>query len=124
VPVNGDDIVGWVERYRVAWESNDPTDIGKLFAAEAIYRTEPYAQPWRGREEIVQKWLNARDEPGTTEFSFEPLARDETSSGVRHFIQGRTVYKDPARTYSNLWVIVLDSDGRCVDFTEWWMKHR
>nr|BFE80772.1 hypothetical protein GCM10020093_033730 [Planobispora longispora] len=36
-------------------------------------------------------------------------------------IQGTTAYPD--LTYSNLWVIRLGSDGRCREFTEWWMQH-
>lgn len=27
------------------------------------------------------------------------------------------------RVYSNLWVIRLDAEGRCAEFTEWWMRH-
>jgi hypothetical protein len=29
----------------------------------------------------------------------------------------------PPSTYSNLWVIRLDAEGRCTEFTEWWMQH-
>jgi hypothetical protein len=36
-------------------------------------------------------------------------------------VQGETAY--PSQTYSNLWVIQLDGDGRCAEFTEWWMEH-
>jgi len=34
-------------------------------------------------------------------------------------VQGVTVYAD--ETFSNLWVIRLGPDGRCHEFTEWWM---
>jgi hypothetical protein len=38
-------------------------------------------------------------------------------------VQGETAYHDePPRTYSNLWVIRLAGDGRCSQFTEWWME--
>jgi hypothetical protein len=33
------------------------------------------------------------------------------------------VRRSPPHTYSNLWVIRLDADGRCAEFTEWWMQH-
>ena len=29
----------------------------------------------------------------------------------------------PPHTYSNLWVVRLDAEGRCTEFTEWWMRH-
>jgi hypothetical protein len=38
------------------------------------------------------------------------------------FVRGWTDYpKDEPSAYSNLWVIRLDPDGRCSEFTEWWM---
>jgi uncharacterized protein (TIGR02246 family) len=108
----------WVEGYRKAWESNDPGDIGGLFTEQALYYTEPYSPPWRGRQEIVEGWTRIKDEPGDTEFSWQPLAID----GDLAIVQGQTTYRSPPQQYSNLWVIRLDSSGRCTEFTEWWMK--
>ncbi len=42
--------------------------------------------------------------------------------GAVSIVQGATEYAAPARSYSNLWVIRLDADGRCREFTEWWME--
>jgi hypothetical protein len=36
-------------------------------------------------------------------------------------IQGTTTYPD--KTFSNLWVIRLAGDGRCREFTDWWLQH-
>lgn len=109
----------WVEDYVQAWNSNDPAVIGGLFTEDAAYYTEPHAQPWRGRDEIVRQWLNRKDEPGETRFRWHPL----TASPELAVVQGTTVYRNPPRTYSNLWVIRLDPEGRCTEFTEWWMQH-
>jgi uncharacterized protein (TIGR02246 family) len=109
----------WVDGYVRAWNSNDPAEIGALFGQDAAYYTEPYQPPWRGREEIVRQWLEHRDEPGQTEFRWQPVAVTPEVAVV----QGETVYHTPPRTYSNLWVIRLDADGRCAEFTEWWMRH-
>jgi ketosteroid isomerase-like protein len=38
------------------------------------------------------------------------------------FVQGQTDYASDGKTYSNLWVIRM-RDGRCSEFTEWWMEH-
>ena len=111
----------WMDGYRGAWNSNDPAEIGALFSDDATYRTEPYAEPARGRQSIVEKWLELRDEPGQTTFSWEPLV---VTAEVQ-VIQARTEYlTDPPHVYSNLWVLRLDDDGRCTEFTEWYMKHR
>jgi hypothetical protein len=109
----------WVDGYRRAWESNDPEDIGRLFSEHALYYTEPYTSPWRGRCEIVERWLEKKDEPGDTEFSWEPLAID----GDLAIVRGETVYSDPPYRFSNLWVIRFDPSGQATEFTEWWMEH-
>ena len=66
-------VSAWVDGYRKAWESNEPDDIRALFTEDAVYRTEPYDDGWRGHDEIVAGWLDGRDEPGDTEFSWSPL---------------------------------------------------
>ena len=117
-----DDVERWVDGYVRAWGSNEPADIGALFADDAAYRTEPYAEPWNGRDEIVQRWLAGKDEPGTWEFRYEPMAL----AGNVAFVRGWATYTDgdPERRYHNLWVIELDDDGRATSFTEWFMKQR
>jgi uncharacterized protein (TIGR02246 family) len=119
----GDDLARrlhtWVDGYVQAWNSNDPAAIGALFSQDAAYYTEPYSPPWRGRDEIVRQWLDRKDAPGETEFRWQPVV---TGADVA-VVQGETVYHTPPRSYSNLWVIRLDAEGRCTEFTEWWMQH-
>jgi uncharacterized protein (TIGR02246 family) len=107
----------WVNGYVRAWNTNDPGEIGALFTEDALYYTAPFRPPWRGREQIVEGWLNRKDEPGETAFDWRPVA---VTADVA-FIQGTTIY--PTETFSNLWIVRLDDDGRCREFTEWWMEH-
>ncbi|MGV9775743.1 nuclear transport factor 2 family protein [Streptosporangium sp. NPDC003464] len=110
-------VATWIDGYVQAWNSNDPAHIGALFTEDATYCTAPFQPPWRGRGQIVERWLEARDEPGETTFDWRPVTvTDEVA-----IIQGTTAYPD--RAYSNLWVIRLDPEGRCREFTEWWMEH-
>ena len=110
-------LVDWVQAYRRAWESNDPADIGALFSDDALYYPEPGADPWRGRDGIVEGWLGRRDEPGDATFEWQALVE----TGDLGVITGRTTYSTQA--FSNLWVIRFDREGRCREFTEWWMSH-
>jgi uncharacterized protein (TIGR02246 family) len=110
-------VTAWIEGYVRAWNSNDLADIAALFTEDAEYHTAPFRPPWRGREQIVAEWLERKDEPGETRFDWHPLA---ITADVA-IIEGTTNY--PAQTYSNLWVIRLDAEGRCREFTEWWMEH-
>lgn len=118
--------------YRAAWESNDPEAIGALFTDDALYYAEPYSEPFRGRDEIVAKWLERKDEPGSTNFTWTTLAHHDGLA----FVQGETDYG--SIKYSNLWVIRLAPSGgsdvpaasdftaatefpAATEFTEWWM---
>jgi hypothetical protein len=107
----------WIDGYVRAWNSNDPAEIGALFTADAVYRTEPHTPPWRGRAQIVENWLASRDEPGETSFEWHPLLITPDVA----ILEGTTTYPD--RRYSNLWVIRLDTTRLCREFTEWWMRH-
>jgi ketosteroid isomerase-like protein len=111
------DVDGWIRGYRSAWESNDPEEIIALFAEDAVYYTEPAAQPWRGRAEIVTQWLARRDEPGDATFDWTPLV----TKAKLAVIIGRSIYRS-GDDYDNLWVIRFDDDGLCSAFTEWWMR--
>jgi hypothetical protein len=107
----------WIDGYVKAWNSNLSEDIGALFSDDARYYTAPHRPPWQGRDAIIAGWLDRKDEPGDARFSWKPLVVTDDLAVV----QGETAYRDPPETYSNLWVIRLDPDGRCSEFTEWWM---
>ena len=111
----------WMEHYIAAWTSNDPEDIRALFTEDAVYATRPDdPKAWTGRDEIVERWLAARDEPGDWTFEWALLGVD----GGRAFVQGRTDYRGDNRSYDNLWVIQLTGDGRATAFTEWYMPRK
>jgi hypothetical protein len=110
-------VTAWVDAYRAAWESNDPEQIAALFTETAEYRTEPYSEPWVGHKSIVDRWLDAADEPGETTFEWS-LVVETPDLGV---IQAQTEYRDGPK-YNNLWVIGFADDGRATHFTEWWME--
>jgi uncharacterized protein (TIGR02246 family) len=113
----------WMQRYVQAWSTDDPEDIGALFTEDARYFTEPYAEPWNGREEIVRKWVEGGDSNVEWAFAYGIVAVD----GDVAVIRGLTEYApekegEAAKIYHNLWVIRFADDGRALEFTEWWMK--
>ena len=112
-------VSAWVEGYVRAWNSNDPDDIGRLFTDDAAYYTDPFDAKWQGRDMIVREWLNRKDEPGDTSFRHEVVAVQDDLGIVRGWTHYFTA---PPGDYSNLWVIRFAPDGRCREFTEWWMQ--
>lgn len=116
-----DAVRSWMEKYIAAWTTNEPEDIRALFTEDAVYATRPHDEdPWRGREQIVDRWLEARDEPGDWTFDWSVLGAD----GGLAFVQGFTHYLGDRPSYDNLWVIRLEPDGRASEFTEWFMVRK
>lgn len=112
----------WLERYVGAWKSNDRNDIAQLFSDDAEYRYHPYDEPLRGRDAIVESWLEEPDPPGTYDARYEPIAID----GDVAVATGTTTYYDDQgsveRIYDNCFVMRFERDGRCREFTEWYQK--
>jgi ketosteroid isomerase-like protein len=116
------DVKRWLERYVAAWKSGDRDEIGDLFAADARYRYHPYDEPVEGREAIVGSWLEDPDTPGTFEAGYECVAVDVDAAVA----VGTSTYRDQGgevtQVFDNAFLLRFDPDGRCCDFTEWYMK--
>jgi ketosteroid isomerase-like protein len=125
------DVAKWLSDYVEAWRSYDRDAIAALFSEDVRYRYHPYDQPIEGREAVVASWLGEgeaqeasdRDEPGTYDAYYEPVAVD----GERAVATGSSTYtKGPGgpvdKIYDNCFVMRFDADGRCCEFTEWFMK--
>jgi hypothetical protein len=113
----------WLDAYVEAWKSYDREAIAALYAEDAECRYHPYDDPIRGRDAIVDSWFGvgetapSQDREGTYHASYRPVAID----GDLAVVVGVSTYADPPATYDNCWLIRFDSEGRCREFTEWFM---
>jgi ketosteroid isomerase-like protein len=121
----------WLAEYVAAWQSYDRDAIGALFADDVEYRYHPYDEPVRGREAVVESWLgegdhpqaSTPDEPGTFEAEYAVFALD----GNVAVATGTSTYSaepgGPAtNVYDNCFLLRFDDDGRCAEFTEYFVK--
>jgi len=121
----------WLGRYVEAWKTYDRDKVEALFGEDITYRYHPYDDPIVGRDAVVESWVEAgessdasgRDEPGTYEAFYRCVAAD----GDMAVAVGSSSYKDSpdgpvARVYDNCFVMRFDGEGRCREFTEWFMK--
>jgi len=115
---------GWLDAYVRAWKTYDPQAIADLFSEDAQYRYHPQDEPLRGRQAIVDSWLEEPDPPNSYEASYRPLAID----GEVHVAEGTSRYFDERGElrdeYCNIYVCRFDTAGRCTDFTEYWIQNR
>ncbi len=126
-----DELQAWLDRYVKAWLTYDREQIEALFAEQVEYRYHPNDEPISGRDEVVASWLgesdsddaSTRDEPGTYEAAYRPVAVD---GNVAVAVGTSTYFDHPGgeviRLYDNCYVIEFDDEGRCTKFTEWYVK--
>jgi ketosteroid isomerase-like protein len=121
----------WLDRYVKAWKSYDPDDISALFSEDVAYRYHPYDDPIAGRQAVVASWLgedassdaSSRDAAGTYEAEYTPIAVD----GDTVVATGTSRYREQrggpiVRVYENCFVMRFDDEGRCREFTEYYMR--
>ena len=123
----------WLDRYVEGWLTYDAGLIADLFTEDVAYRYHPYDEPVSGREAVVASWLGEssedgasdRDRPGTYEASYAPVAID----GDVVVAIGTSSYRDEpggpvVRVFHNCFVMRFGPDGRCREFTEYYMHQR
>ena len=119
----------WLTDYVAAWKSYDREAIAALYSKDAWARYHPWDEPIRGRGAIVESWFGVgegtpgRDAEGTYEAEYRTIAVD----GDVAVAVGRSTYVSepggPAtEVYDNCFVMRFDGDGRCAEFTEWFME--
>lgn len=118
------DVQAWLDRYVEAWRTNDRGQIESLFTGDAEYRYRPYggdAHATRGREAIVEAWLEDWDPPDSWEASYEPFAVDgdrAVATGISRYFASD---KGPERIFHNVFLLRFTEDGRCAAFSEYYM---
>jgi ketosteroid isomerase-like protein len=120
--VSREDVQRWLDGYVEAWETYDRDRIAELFSEDAEYRYHPYSATVSGRNAIVESWLEDRDPPGTWHARYEPIAVDgdvAVAVGTSRYLRDDGSVD---RIFHNAFVMRFAADGRCSEFTEWYMK--
>jgi len=109
-----------MDAYRDAWISNDPAKIGALFTDDALYSIDAFAEPWRGREEIVRRWrMGIQQQVGMTS---DVLALEGDVAVVHWHVITQNV-GDPIRVeYDGVLHLRFEPDGRCCEHREWFFR--
>jgi ketosteroid isomerase-like protein len=133
--VDHDTAQQWLDQYVAAWLSYDRDAIGALFSDDVSYRYHPHDEPIVGRGAVVASWLgetsdetsdgaaSSPDEPGTYGATYAPVAVD----GDVVVATGTSTYRDTpdgpvTQVFGNCFVMRFDDDGRCREFTEYYVK--
>lgn len=108
-------VTNWVARYERAWRSPGTEALDQLFTETVSYSASPWAQAVVGIEPLRRFWEAARSDPDEGfQIWSEVVAIDGQVAVVRV-----VVHYDDGQRWRDLWVVVLDEQGRCDHFEEW-----
>jgi len=125
------DVGRWLDEYVEAWKTYDRERAAALFSEDVTYRYHPYDEPISGRDAVVESWLGegehpqapSRDPEGTYDASYAPVAID---GDVAVATGSSTYFESPGgpveEVFDNCFVMRFDGDGRCREFTEWFIQ--
>jgi ketosteroid isomerase-like protein len=114
----------WLDAYVEAWRSYDEKAIRDLWSEDAVWY-RPFAVRARGRDAITTEWMAEEHlfQKDGYDAHYEPIAIDNgyvVTHGRTHFY-----YPDSGETrgvFDNIWLLRLDSEGRCSEFHEWYSR--
>jgi hypothetical protein len=126
-----DSAQAWLDAYVEAWLRYEPEGIRALFSDDVAYRYHPHDEPVVGADAVVASWLgesdgddaSTRDAPGTYDAHYSPVAVDGDTVVARGVSSYRREPSGPfERIYDNCFIMRFDGEGRCREFTEFYVR--
>jgi hypothetical protein len=108
----------WAERYARAWETADDEAAGALFTEDATYRSDPFGELYRGRDEIRRYWR----EVTSTQANVEVAVGWTLAVGSRAIVEWWTQMDSDGTpvTLPGALLLDLDESGLCRALREYW----
>jgi uncharacterized protein (TIGR02246 family) len=108
----------WAEQYRRAWEEADDEAAGALFTEDATYKSDPFAEPHRGREAIRAYWR----EVTATQSNVSVAIGRTVVEGNRAVVEWWTQMDAAGEPLTLPGALLLDfaDDGRCQALREYY----
>jgi hypothetical protein len=109
----------WATAYGRAWMEADEDAIAGLFAEDAVYRSAPFREPYRGRDEICAYW---RRGAGSQKNVQVRMGRPYVD-GERAAVEWWATMDDPDDgevTLPGCLLLRFDAHGRCAELREYW----
>jgi ketosteroid isomerase-like protein len=108
----------WAERYAGAWEEADDNAVGALFTEDATYRSDPFKEPYSGRDGIRRYWR----EVTATQANVEVVVGRTLASESRALVEWWTQMDSDGTPVTLPGALILDFDerGLCRALREYW----
>jgi uncharacterized protein (TIGR02246 family) len=110
----------WMAGYFAAWISNDPAEVAALFTENAVYQVGPFAEPWRGRDEIVRQWVSGRQDD--VEHRHRVLAVEGDTGVVEWNVRATDPDSGVRTEMDGILHLTFAPDGACRAHREWFLR--
>lgn len=114
------DLEGWLAAYGAAWENKDAAAVAEIFTAAATYQETPYAEPFRGRDEISDYWSTVTADQDDINFDFAAIAVSGSTGIAQWSAQFRSVSGDVPVELNGVFVLEFAQSGEVSALREWW----
>ncbi len=111
-------ITDWIEHYRRAWEDADDQALGDLFTDDAVYRSHPFREPFRGREAIRAYWREATGSQADVYLQFGTPIVQALRAAVEWWM--RMESGGAPLTLPGVLVLRFNEAGLCEELREYW----
>jgi hypothetical protein len=108
----------WLEKYRRAWIERNAGDAGELFTEDAIYREQPFHEPFVGREAIKRYWASVTATQSDIEMRYGPLIVGDHCVAVEWWVNLRNA-SAPITLVGEFFLLFADG-GQCRELREYW----
>lgn len=108
----------WLDRYRAAWEQRDPDAAAALFTEDALYREQPYAEPFRGRAGVHRYWSDVTATQSDITVRYGTPVVDGNRAAVEWWVTLRN--GDVPATLAGEFLLRFAPDGLVEDLREYW----
>jgi hypothetical protein len=113
-------VADWIDGYRRAWEERDSDAATKLFSDNAVYRDDPFGEPYLGRDGVHAYWQNVTATQADVRARFgEAIAQaDGRRAAVEFWVD--MLNSDTPITLAGILFLRFDESGLCEELREAW----
>jgi len=114
------DLDRWLQAYGSAWESKDAAAVAMIFTERAFYQETPFAEPFRGREEISDYWSSVTADQDAIEFEFSAIATSGNKGIAQWSARFRSISGEVPVELDGVFVLEFADSDHVSGLREWW----
>ncbi len=110
----------WLDAYKAAWETRDPSAVEALFTDDATYRENPFEEPFQGATGVGDYWARVTAGQRDITFTYELFAVEGDTGYCRWHAAFTADPGDAAIDLDGVFRCVFAEAGKVRTFEEWW----